>query len=136
MTDVAYKTVTGFVFAGPWDGEAAGKKIRTFMVSVPAPLFKEDGTLNGAPDGQVKVTLWDSHKSEPVNIGDYVAVSGKFEIYEGQNKDGDFVTNYSISANKFSRLGNGKGTFVDRGIENAPAPTKNRRAVSNEIPGL
>src|SRR4051812_16683001 len=100
MTDVKWKTVTGFVYAGPWDGEAGGKKIRSFMLSVPAPLFKEDGTLNGADDGKVKVTLWDSHKSEPVNVGDFVAVSGSFDLWEGQDKNGDFVTNYSISANK------------------------------------
>lgn len=96
-----YRTVQGFVYAGPFEEDVNGKKVRKFMVSMPQ---------QNAEDLKVKVTVWESHRNVNVNIGDWIVCNGKFEIYEGQSKaSGEFVTNYSISANTFAVLGHGGG---------------------------
>lgn len=136
--DIVYKTVQGFVFAGPWENEANGKKIRSFVISVPTPV------LSNEEETRVRITTWDSHEKTPVKIGDLVYASGKFEIIEKQNDQGNYEKSYSVSANKFVNLGNGLGGSKGRSVSVDDEPTTDgtgkvravRRPDVSQIPGL
>lgn len=131
-----YRTVSGFVYAGPYDRSAGSKKVRDVYVSVPSPLVNEKGEVTSQQDTKVRVTIWDSHDAVEVVEGDYIVANGKFEIYDGQNQQGDNVRSYSLSANRLRNFGSGLGEFKDRGVENAPK-TSGRPARNNtDIPGL
>lgn len=115
-----YKSATGFVYAGPWDREVNGKKVRDFMMSVPRDILNNEG------DVKVRVTIWDGMADKDVKEGDYVALNGKWEVFPKQDESGEFIDTYSISANKFTVLGNGLGTDTKRSPSPGDVPNKKR----------
>jgi len=97
MADVTYRTLAGFVYSGPYENDAGGKKIQKVYISVPMGIHEDDL--------RVAVTIWPSHKNADVKVGDYIVVNGKFEGYESQDQSGKPETKWSISANKLTVLG-------------------------------
>lgn len=136
MSDNTYRTVTGFVYAGPFPRKAGSRDVRDYYVSVPNPLVNDKGEVTTTADTKVRVTVWDSHAGTDINAGDYIAANGKFEIYEGQNKDGDYVKSYSVSANKLKNFGSGLGDGSDRGLENVVKTDGKPKRNYDDIPGL
>lgn len=137
MSDVIYRTVSGFVFGGPYERDAGSRKVRDYLISVPGPLVNSEGQVTSVPDTKVRVTVWDSHGDVEVAEGDYIVASGKFEIFPGQDRDGNPENRYSVSANKLRNFGSGLGEFKDRGLENAkPSPGTRVKRTFDDIPGL
>lgn len=134
--DVTYRTVTGFVYAGPFPRKAGSREVRDYYVSVPSPLVNDKGEVTSLADTKVRITVWDSHSGTDITTGDFIAANGKFEIYDGQNKDGEFVRSYSISANKLKNFGSGLGDGSERGLENVIKTTGKPKRTFDDIPGL
>lgn len=116
---VNYRTVQGFIFAGPFDRKAGTKNIRDILIST------------ATPEGEqvVRVTIWDTHKDQTFAVGDYVICNGKYEIFKAQQEDGEFINKHSCSANKVLNIGSGLGTYD--GPQSIPDKTK--RVVKKDI---
>lgn len=103
MSDV-YRTVAGFVQFPPEKRVAGstGKTVRNVQI---------ENLSNG---NRVAVTLWPDHDGVKVEKGDLMFASGKFTTSAGQNKEGDAVTYYNLSANNVAVVkgaaSGGKGT--------------------------
>lgn len=120
MSDTFYRTVNGFVYAGPYERDANGKKVRDIYVSYPV-MGKEDEVV---PDQPVRVTVWPDHEDVDIAIGDYIIANGSYEIYPAQNKDGEYENKHSLSASKFANMGNGLGNKAPRGSKVPDVPKK------------
>lgn len=115
--DSNYRTVQGFIFKGPFERDAAGKKVRDIYVSATFP----EG------DVVVKITVWPSHEDVELKVGDYVFVNGQFESSKIQGEDGEDVVRHSLSSYKLINIGNGTGTWQDRGVANVKEAPSGKR---------
>lgn len=123
-----YKTVQGFVYAGPYERDAAGKKVRDFYISTPT-VSKEDEVI---PDTPVRVTVWPTHADVDIAVGDYILANGTYEIFKQQGDTGDWVYKHSCSANKFMNQGSGLGNQQPRGSV-VPSEKKKRPVPSLDL---
>ena len=110
MSEKQYISVTGFVYAGPYDREV--------NVNGDAVSLRDFMMASSNTNKKIRVTLWPNRfGGSPVEIGDFVAVSGEYTTFQGKEE-----VNNNISANKFLVLGHS-----DETPKEAPTKTTTKR---------
>lgn len=85
-----FRTIMGVVQFPPSEGKAAGKDVVNIRVRQTGWFDREAKS--------VSVTIWPELQSVKVAEGDVVVVEGKVSETQGQNKQGDDITYFNLSA--------------------------------------
>lgn len=82
-----YLTVAGIVQYDPANRDVNGKAVRDVVV-------KSIGQ-----NKKVGITIWPDYAHIPINKGDFICADGAYSSRTGQDKEGNQVTYYNLSAN-------------------------------------
>ena|SRR5258706_8522567 len=116
-----YRTALGFIYAGPFEREVTTqggvKTLTEYMLSAVG--------LNG--DVELKLSFWDS-VPDFVKVQSAILVSGKYDTYNGKDREGNEKIQKTLSVNKAVPLGDNQ--LVRTAQSSKPAPKK--RPVTDE----
>ena|SRR5688500_11607435 len=104
-----YATVIGFIQFDIDTDDVNGQEVRRVTVRSPG----SEGKL-------IRITVWPEHEDVELEKGDFIAVDGEFTTRTGQNKDGDKVTYFNVSAKRIAVLGTGEAG-AEREVVQKPA---------------
>ena len=90
-----YRTIIGIVQFDVRDGEAAGKKVRNFVVN-------QAGF--GAQAVRVYATLWPEHAAFELSKNDVVIFEGAYSSTQKQQDDGSATTYHNVSVSRIAKL--------------------------------